>query len=421
MNMNVLRGKLLKNNVICINILCLLVAKVSYADYITVYGFDAAENYKHKHPGSTYLVQVASFSKEQSAINYQMELQKTSKFQVNVNPKIVNNKKVYAVVIGPIQPNNKIIVPIANQESNHQANFFTKITKLTNVHNLFTKSNKQSIKTDSMQATHKVEINDSHKSTSQFLNKYLQPIKFPGNQSMNNWWSKSNWYLSIGGGEQFPNDGNTVYVNNGSSFPSPYNTDIYSGSSRTNDGIFTLAGGRTWSTSNHYIPAYSIGVMWQDLFRNKLNGQITQNSDPDFLNYNYELSTASNVILGYSKINILNYKKVLPYFNVGIGGTINRTKNYHEEALENVTARVSPQFKSDSKTQFAYLLGAGFDVLANDNISLSAGYNYLNTGKLATGYGVSTWSTTRLDYGTGSTNEVLITLNYKFNKNRILS
>lgn len=388
MNIDVLRGKLLKNNYIFINLICVLATKITYANNITIYGMEAAEIYKDKHPNSIYSVQVGSFTAEQNAIKLRQNLQKTSKYKVTIQVKNINNKKVYAVIIGPIKPNNNF------SKSN---NPYLKQKLITKVSNTKTQS----------------QINITHN----------DGIKSNLINSLNiyNWRSNSTWYLSIGGGEQFPNNSKTLYVNNGSNFQAPYNIDIYSSSSRSNAGIFSLTGGRVWDNDNYYIKSYSLGVMWQYLFRSNLNGQITQNSDPEFLNYNYQLGTTSNVILGYSKINIFNYKAILPFFNIGLGSAINKSKNYHEEALENVTARISPQYRSKTNTQFAYLLGAGFDIKANENLSISAGYNYLNTGTLSTGYGTSTWSATKLNYGSSTTNEVLITLNYKFNKNSIFN
>ncbi len=385
--MKVLAVKLLKNKTIFIGIIGILISNITYAEYTIIYGLKAADIYKNKHPNSTYIIQVASFSKERNALSYQKKLQVTNKHPITIKPKFIHNKKMYAVMIGPIKPSNKLtIFPKTKLNTNIQVK---KINSTKNV---------------TSQKSHVIIYN---------------PIKFIEKQDIKNLWINSNWYLTIGGGEQFPNSSSTLTVNNGSGFPSPYDVDIYSGSSRNNSGIFALSGGRVWQRNSFYIPSYSLGVMWQHLFRNNLNGQITQYSDPEFLNYDYQLNTTSNVVLAYSKINIFSYKKFLPYFNIGLGGTFNRTNGYNEEALEFVTARVSPQFQDNSSNQFAYLLGAGFDVLATPNLSISAGYNYLNIGNLATGYGVETWSAAKLNYGANSTNEVLITLNYKFNKNRI--
>lgn len=431
MNMNVRVSRLFKKNAICINIICILISEISYANYPTVYGLDAADSYKLKHPNSTFIIQAASFADKENAKNYQRKLQKSSKYKVNIDSKIVHNKKVYAVIIGPIKPSSKqqtikVISTInrlpASKKITQKSIFSSNKVSLRKPANdsiLQSNTKRENGVLSSFYSCSNTASTQRHPTSVELHTKSKQWLD-TNKYSASEWLKNSNWYLSIGGGEQFPNGSNTLRVNNDSSFPAPYNIDVYSGSSRSNGGIFTLTGGRSWKSENYKIQAYSLGVMWQYLFKNNLTGQITQYSDPTFLNYNYQLSTTSNVILGYSKINLLSYKKLLPYFNVGLGGSINNTKKYHEEALEFVTARVSPQFQKQTNTQFAYLLGAGIDVLANDNLSISAGYNYLNIGSLSTGYGLSTWSAARLNYGSSSTNEVLLTLNYKFNKTRIL-
>lgn len=357
----------------------------SYAHTITVYGFNSATKIIDRAQRNQYCLQLASFSKLNNAKNYQNQVQKYTTYKVIIKPKNIHNKVAYAVVV------NKELS--SDQVKKLSKNIFDK------THNTITTTHFSKKK---LQKT--INANKNNLINSELSIKQL--------------WKKTNLYLSIGGGEQFPIGTNIIRVNNGSGFPTPYDVDLYS-TQQTNSGVFALAGGFNWQKDTLYFPSYSAGVMWQYLFRNNINGQITQYSDPTFLNYNYAIDTTSNVILAYGKINLLQIKQISPFFMVGIGSSFNKASTYSETALEEVTPRDSPKFSNNTSSQFAYLLGAGLDIITTENLSLSAGYNYLSLGAIGTGYGVETWSNRKLAIGTNTTNEFLININYKF-KNKVM-
>jgi opacity protein-like surface antigen len=225
----------------------------------------------------------------------------------------------------------------------------------------------------------------------------------------------TNWFVGVGAGAQFPTSINNMAVNNGSDLPAPYNQDLY-GINTDNEAVFALSAGRRWERDSFWIPAYSAGVSWQYYFNTQVGNTIMQYSDPEFLNYNYNWNFKSNLLLATAKLNLVQYGKLSPYINGGIGAAFNNASGYSETALNNVTPRVSPAFANNSSTQFAYQAGIGLDFRASPQAIFSLGYNYQNLGGLSSGAGTGAWSNQTLSSGSYSSNEVLVSVNYLFGK-----
>ncbi|MDR3441382.1 MAG: outer membrane beta-barrel protein [Legionella sp.] len=236
-------------------------------------------------------------------------------------------------------------------------------------------------------------------------NKFIQPI-------LN---TPAHWFIAVGAGEQYPTWKNPIKVDNGSGFPAPYNQDLYATKERS-AAVIALSLGRRWQTENFWLPSYSFGVFWQYLFRTNLGSSITQYSMPEFTNYKYTWELTSNLLLATAKINLVQYWKLSPYVNAGIGSSFNRTSDYKEQALPGVTARVSPRFAKFSTSEFSYNVGAGVDLQLTPQVIFSVGYNYQDLGKISSGSGKETWSNQSLNPGTYHSNEVLVSLSYLFGK-----
>lgn len=227
--------------------------------------------------------------------------------------------------------------------------------------------------------------------------------------------SQGNWFISLGGGGQFPDLNSHMKVNNNSGFPEPFDHDRYS-ISNNNGGVIAASIGRHWQNNNFWLPSYSLGLFWQYFFKTHIHGEITQYSLPEFTNYNYNLDFVSKLLLASGKINLFQYRIFSPYINGGIGSSFNNVSNYCEKAFSGVTPRVSPEFRDSNISEFAYNLGAGIDIQVLPQLILSVGYLYQDLGPISSGNGVNAWAEQSLNPGSYRSNEVLVTATYLFGR-----
>ncbi|HHF7366579.1 TPA: outer membrane protein [Legionella bozemanae] len=227
--------------------------------------------------------------------------------------------------------------------------------------------------------------------------------------------SQGNWFISLGGGTQFPALNSYMKVNNDSEFPEPFNRDRYS-ITNDNGGLIAASVGRRWQNNNFWLPSYSLSLFWQHFFKMHIRGEITLYSLPEFTNYNYNLDFVSNLLLASGQINLFQYGIVSPYINGGIGSSFNHVSNYSEEAFSGVTPRVSPGFRGSNTSEFAYNVGVGIDMHILPQLMLSVGYLYQDLGPISSGHGIATWTEQLLNPGSYRSNEVLVTATYLFGK-----
>jgi opacity protein-like surface antigen len=226
------------------------------------------------------------------------------------------------------------------------------------------------------------------------------------------------WFANGQIGGQKGHLASSTTVNNSSGAAAPFNQDIYT---INNPHMSTMLGiqlGHRWDFATEWITAFSLGAQYQYFFAYHTSGQVMEFSLPEFTNYNYRWQSASNLILGNAKLNLIRYKKFSPYVNGGLGTAYNDNMNYSEIPLGSVTPRTSPDYAGNSGSQFAYILGAGLDYYYNPQLIVSAGYQYSNLGTLFSGYGAQTWSSQRLNFGTYQSNAFLVGLTYLFDINR---
>lgn len=222
------------------------------------------------------------------------------------------------------------------------------------------------------------------------------------------------WYLGAELGLTKPNLKNTTTVNNGSNYPAPSNQDRYSihTSNMTDLGVQL---GYRFSRNASFIPAYSIGLRYQHLFQNKVQGSVIQYSLADFNNYRYAVNVQSNLLSLYSKIDIATLGPIMPYVDLGLGMVRSRISQFSESPNANITPRLSPSFAARTQGQFAYTLGAGIDITLMPKLWMNIGYDFQSLGNLSTGHGNHAWSADRLNFGTFKTNTGLIGLTYLMN------
>lgn len=220
-------------------------------------------------------------------------------------------------------------------------------------------------------------------------------------------------YIQADLGLTHPFSTESMRVNNGAVDPYPANTDLFSTTDHKKGGMASFMAGSRWETDRSWLPAYSLALRYQHLFNQRVAGTITQYSDPDFVNYDYQWKTQSNVLSVFSKINLTEAKHFSPYVNLGLGGALNQSRGYEESPLGSVIARSdSPAFGAHTQPQLSYSLGAGLDYQIQRQWVMSLGYEFQNLAAMTSGFGQTKWSAEKLALDPYKTNAVLLSLSY---------
>lgn len=219
------------------------------------------------------------------------------------------------------------------------------------------------------------------------------------------------WFVNGQAGGQEISTASSATVNNGSGLSSPFNQDIYTVQSTSGATLLGAAAGYRWSLPNAWLSAVSLGLQYQYLFTNTIQGKVIQYGLRPFTNYEYTWQTTNNLLVGNVQFNLMNYRHFSPYLNAGAGGVFRQSKTYIESPIANVTPRISPNYANHSDTQFAYILGAGIEYEWQRYL-FSAGYQFSDLGVLRSGRGSSSWSSQYLDFGHMNANAFLFELTY---------
>jgi opacity protein-like surface antigen len=139
----------------------------------------------------------------------------------------------------------------------------------------------------------------------------------------------------------------------------------------------------------------------------------------DALNYKFHVRSTAAFVEG--RLYYTDYI-VQPYFLVGIGAAWNRLSDYQETPInpDLSAAAVSPQFGSNTKTEFAFELGLGLqyqfytDFKHNIRYSGLVDYRYLNFGKGELSPFPAQTANDHLKIDTISTQGVMVTLKASF-------
>ncbi len=210
----------------------------------------------------------------------------------------------------------------------------------------------------------------------------------------------SGWFIAAELSEIWAKFANTMLINNGSPYAFPYSMDQYTLAPGNSQTSIAFLAGYKWLQNYKWITAISMALRYQRFLAQGYDGQIMQYSLPQFKNYSYNWSFSSDLFALYSKIHLREYGPFTPFFDVGFGMAMNHAQNFHEWALAGVTPRISPDFQNHTHTNMAYSLGIGVDFAMSKDLSFSLGYDYQYLGRMASGYGRTTWSGERLNLGT---------------------
>ena len=176
--------------------------------------------------------------------------------------------------------------------------------------------------------------------------------------------------------------------------PDPASTDYYYDNYLTNKRSNTVSvavgGGYQFILSAvkegvQWFPAIRAGAFYNNYLSSTIKGNMLQHQTTPFFNYAYKAN--SQVLWFDSQLDLLSWRKFTPFFEVGVGPSLNSTSGYNEDYF---TPTISPSanFKSKSAVGFAWRLGLGVNYnLPWQNHAMSVGfvYRYANLGNAKTG------------------------------------
>lgn len=364
-----------EKKVFAVTLLLMLTTELTQAK-TTIFGANNAQHFSTNIAGPFY-IQVASFKSEINAKNYQKHIRGLTHYPVTIQHRDV----YHMIMIGPMPTVQTVRVAASQYLSLEQAPY--------------------------------TSVQHEKKQPSPVIQQDLTPI--PAQRALppapGFWLAHS--YIQTDLGLTNASRSDIMRVNNGAVDPYPANTDIFSTNQHKQGGMASIIAGLRWKKDQVYLPTYSLGFRYQYFFNQNIGGTITQYSDPDFVNYNYQLKTHSNVFSAISKINLVEYKHFSPYIDAGVGVALNQTGSYQETAIGDVVARIdSPAFSSHRNSQFSYSVGTGIDYQLNPRWLVSVGYEYQDLGAVQSGYGQMPWSAQRLSLGKYTNNTGLISVSY---------
>lgn len=210
---------------------------------------------------------------------------------------------------------------------------------------------------------------------------------------------ENSWFFGLGGGLSWINlsNGYTTVIN-GAPVPPPNNVDYYSIKTPQYQYQFQSALGYRWHRKKTYFPYLSTYILYRHYYSTDIKGSINQYSLPEFYNYDYRMSYSANLVTLNAKANLFEFKQVLPYLSLGVGGIFNQLQMYQEFATANVTPRSSPGYGNHANVNPALTLGLGLDLKASPNWWVTLGYEFMFQGALTTQNGIDSWASSHLAF-----------------------
>lgn len=168
-----------------------------------------------------------------------------------------------------------------------------------------------------------------------------------------------------------------------------------------NDSDSTFASGGLFVGCQHALIAAhqpllgQLGVSIESAGSAKLRGDIWEDGDPDFDNFNYKYKVHHTHVVLQGRL-VGNYHTFFqPYFLGGVGVGFNDAHAF--TIYPNISEEVAaPGFKSHTTTTFTYTLGIGLQTLLWAHLQAALGYEFADWGKVqlsrapgqTTGHGV---------------------------------
>jgi opacity protein-like surface antigen len=122
-----------------------------------------------------------------------------------------------------------------------------------------------------------------------------------------------------------------------------------------------------------------LGVAFADTTSGKLVGNIWEDANPNFNNFNYSTEVNQMRLSIKGKLIADVNKPLLPYITAGLGAGFNHA--YHFTITPKLVEEVpAPPFNSNKTTAFTYTWGAGVQRNINQHWQAGVGYEYAHWG-----------------------------------------
>lgn len=125
--------------------------------------------------------------------------------------------------------------------------------------------------------------------------------------------------------------------------------------------------------------ASQIGVAFA-LNHNKVSGQIREDAQPEFQDFNYEYSVQNQRYLFKGKFIADTVYGIQSYLSAGAGIASNRSRSFSITPLI-FQAVPAPLFGANTEISFSYTLGAGIQKPVTKNIQIGVGYEFADWGR----------------------------------------
>jgi opacity protein-like surface antigen len=226
-------------------------------------------------------------------------------------------------------------------------------------------------------------------------------------------------FVGIGGGASWLGlSSSSTSVTNGVDplfAPPPMTRDSYSINSTEAAGVAQFVAGYRWHQAQNYLPYSHLFFQYRHYFNSTVHGKVDQYSLPEFQNYQYNLAYSADLFTLNGKLDLLQWRGLLPYISGGFGVIVNHVTGYSETPTPNVTPRISPNYADRSNSRFAGTLGTGFDFILAKNTWITLGYEHVfQAGTLKTGGGATTWSNTALNLGKPKLDTLFLSVSVNF-------
>lgn len=142
-----------------------------------------------------------------------------------------------------------------------------------------------------------------------------------------------------------------------------------------------------------------------------LAGQIWDDADPQFANYNYSYKIQHTHLAVKSKLLMDKEFWLMPWISGSLGVGFNNAHAYQNTPLI-YEAVVNPNFASHTNSTFTYTLGAGVQKTINQHWQVGLGYEFADWGKSNLGRAAEQTLNSGLQINHFYTNGLLFNLTY---------
>jgi opacity protein-like surface antigen len=138
--------------------------------------------------------------------------------------------------------------------------------------------------------------------------------------------------------------------------------------------------------SNHvqWLPAVEPELNGYYLAGNSIKGNVWRFNDSSYSENTYDIPIHSKRLMLDAALTVVSYKQFSLYGKAGLGEAWNRTSYSDSGTGSSACPDQNVSLSSNTKTNFAWELGAGLLFNLNDRIGLSLEYLYANLGTLRT-------------------------------------